>query len=239
MAADAGDRATAWALRQADAFLNGLGAYMRRLADHWLAAFTVVLGLFVALPLAAPVLAAAGHDQPARWIYTAYRLACHQLPHRSVFLFGPHLTYEWASLRDALDIEAATPYSLLHTPLTDPSVGYQIALCQRDLGIWWALLAATVAYAVARRQTRPAPLSLRAYAVAVVPAAVDGLSQLTGLRESTPWLRVATGALFGAATAWMALPRLDEGFDEVRGILEPRRVSAGGGTSEGPPRLVE
>jgi hypothetical protein len=40
----------------------------------------------------------------------------------------------------------------------------------------------------------------------------NGLTQLLGWRESTWGLRVATGLLFGLASAWLALPRLDASF---------------------------
>jgi uncharacterized membrane protein len=48
--------------------------------------------------------------------------------------------------------------------------------------------------------------------VAALPLAVDGLTQLTGLRESTWELRVATGVLFSAGLGWYVLPHLDAGF---------------------------
>ena len=41
----------------------------------------------------------------------------------------------------------------------------------------------------------------------VAPMAVDGLTQLGGWRESIWELRLATGVLFGLASAWLLYPR--------------------------------
>lgn len=57
---------------------------------------------------------------------------------------------------------------------------------------------------------------------------LDGFSQLFSqmewswlvnilpYRESTPFLRVLTGALFGFTTAWFAYPYMDESMAETR-----------------------
>jgi hypothetical protein len=54
-----------------------------RLAKHWLALANLLWGLYVGLPLLAPVLMDAGWTAPAKVIYTLYRPACHQRPERS------------------------------------------------------------------------------------------------------------------------------------------------------------
>ncbi len=69
------------------------------LTRHWQAAAGVLLALFAALPLAAPILMARGYTTPASLIYRAYRLTCHQEPHRSFFIGGPRLTHT----RDEMD----------------------------------------------------------------------------------------------------------------------------------------
>jgi uncharacterized membrane protein len=42
-----------------------------------------------------------------------------------------------------------------------------------------------------------------------MPMAVDGFTQLFGLRESTWQLRTLTGGLFGLACVWFGFPLLD------------------------------
>jgi uncharacterized membrane protein len=60
------------------------------------------------------------------------------------------------------------------------------------------------------------------------PVGLDGFSQLFSqmewswlvqilpYRESTPFLRVLTGGLFGFATAWFAYPAMEESMSETR-----------------------
>ena len=46
------------------------------------------------------------------------------------------------------------------------------------------------------------------WAIAMLPMAMDGVTQMLGLRESTLALRLMTGILFGLVTAWFALPQI-------------------------------
>lgn len=52
------------------------------------------------------------------------------------------------------------------------------------------------------------PLNLIWFAVALVPLAIDGATQLTGFRESTNLLRLITGAISGGAIIWFIYPRI-------------------------------
>jgi uncharacterized membrane protein len=46
--------------------------------------------------------------------------------------------------------------------------------------------------------------------------AIDGFTQLFGLRSSNWQLRTLTGVLFGVGSAWLALPYLEEAFQDIR-----------------------
>lgn len=98
--------------------------------------------------------------------------------------------------------------------------GHQVAFCQRDTAIYGGLLLFGLLYAVVRHRVRPASLWIGALLAA--PMAVDGLTQLVGLRESTPTLRVLTGGLFALGVAWIVFPRLNEGFAEIEAVLRAR-----------------
>ena len=190
-------------------------------ARWWLAIWLLASGLFISLPYAAPLLARAGWRRAAGWIYTLYLPTCHQLPHHSWFLFGRRAHYDWPSVQPFTGAPLDAPLTAFHSPVRVAEIGYQAAICQRDTAIWGAVFAASLAYAWLRRRrlrTGPAPpgLPLRLYLLALLPIGVDGLTGLVGLRESTPLLRTLTGGLFGAATAWFALPQLDAGFAEWR-----------------------
>jgi uncharacterized membrane protein len=169
---------------------------------HWLALVNAALVVFVTLPLLAPLLMAQGYTGPARAIYTVYRMTCHQEPARSYFLGGPRFTYGTAEL------EAMTPLRPLAVYTGSAQVGYKVAYCERDLASYTMMLVTGLTFALVRRRLPRLPLRL--YVVLLLPIAVDGLTQLAGLRESTWLLRTITGGLFGMATAWLLLPELDK-----------------------------
>jgi len=92
--------------------------------------------------------------------------------------------------------------------------GYQVAVCQRDVAIYLSLGLGGIAFSFVR--TRLRPLSWRGYILLLMPIAVDGFTQLLGLRESDWILRTITGSLFGVATVWLAFPYLQVGMQELR-----------------------
>jgi hypothetical protein len=76
--------------------------------------------------------------------------------------------------------------------------------------------------------------------IAIVPIGIDGFSQLFAnppfsgfglgfypIRESTPFLRTLTGALFGLGNAWLVFPYIDESMIDTREMLETRLIKAG------------
>ncbi|MFN8522508.1 MAG: DUF2085 domain-containing protein [Chloroflexota bacterium] len=188
---------------------------LRVAIERWLFLANAAVAVFVALPLAAPVLAYAGWLNAANVIYVAYRSVCHQWAFRSYFLFGQSWTYT-ADTMSSLAAEADVFATRAH-----PLLGYKVAFCERDTAIYAAVLLAGLLYAIARR--RAAPLSLGAYSLLILPMALDGFSQLLGWRESSPELRTITGALFGAASAWLIYPRLDLVAGQQSRPTAPRR----------------
>jgi uncharacterized membrane protein len=70
-------------------------------------------------------------------------------------------------------------------------------ICARCTGIYLGLLAGLAAFRLARVVSEKA-FRIAAF-IALTPLAVDGLTQLTGLRESTNELRIATGLVAGLA----------------------------------------
>ena len=64
------------------------------------------------------------------------------------------------------------------------------------------------------------------FALFVLPAAVDGFTQLFGLRESTWYLRLITGALFGTGLVWLAYPFVEEAMNDVARTSTPQREVA-------------
>jgi len=149
------------------------------MANHWLLLLNSVVGLYVGLPILAPLLMAHGQGRLSNVIYFTYQFVCHQMPSRSFFI-----------------------------------AGHQMAMCQRDMAIYTAIFLAGVAYSLVRGRVRPLPIW--AFALLIIPMAVDGALQLLGVLESTPLRRLITGGLFGLACVLLAFPYLEEGFQEIR-----------------------
>lgn len=185
-----------------------------QLARHWLAAFNVLTGIYLLLPVLAPLFMSSGMPQVGRLIYFVYRPACHQLPERSFFVSGAQTSYTldelWAlgAVSQTDDIYARQRF------LGNLQVGYKMALCQRDLALYGSLFVGGMIFGLLRKHLRP--LSLLGYALCLVPMALDGGTQLIGLRESTPLLRLITGSILGLGSVWMLYPRLEEAFRDVR-----------------------
>lgn len=183
---------------------------VQAVAQHWLLIANLVLGIQALLPLAAPVLMASGRPGLGRLFYTLYSPLCHQLPERSFFLFGPQMTYTLSELQRLLGPEVGL------RDIGDATIGYKLTVCQRDTATYVAMWLAGLAYVPLRRRLRP--LSLKFFALLCLPVAVDGFGQLLGLWDSTPWRRVISGALFGAACIWLAYPYVETGMKDVAAV---------------------
>ena len=80
-------------------------------------------------------------------------------------------------------------------------------ICARCTAIYAGLALASVAFFLAPRMTESAARNL--LLVAIVPLAVDGLTQLVGLRTSTNGLRLATGLAAGVAFGLWAITAVE------------------------------
>lgn len=231
------------------------------LARRWLLFFNLALAIYVGLPMLAPVLMHAGLTGPASIIYRAYSPMCHQLASRSFFLFGEQPAYPRAIAGSDLtpieaympgipEFESASPdpaqWSTFLVPARafrgNEQMGYKMALCQRDIGIYLSMLIGGLIYAVLRRRgpVRPMPFWLFVV-IGLGPIALDGFSQLFSqmfvglgidslvrlvpLRESSPLLRSLTGAIMGLSVVWLIFPRLDEQFTATANDIG-RRLAA-------------
>ena len=85
----------------------GLNLFMLRLSRNWLKVVIAILGVYVGLSIAAPLLMAAGLEGPARVLYTIYAPFCHQFAFRSVYIGGEQAFYPRAIAQSGL-----TPYEL-------------------------------------------------------------------------------------------------------------------------------
>jgi uncharacterized membrane protein len=123
-------------------------------------------------------------------------------------------------------------------------MGYKMALCERDMAIYGFVLIGGLLYGLLRKRVNIRPLPLILFLIiGMGPIALDGFSQLFGyyalplnggeplpfqimisrifaLRESPPWLRFATGALFGFMLVWLIYPHIEEGMEVPEELAE-------------------
>lgn len=204
---------------------------VRWIARHWLALFNTAVGIFLALPFLAPVLMHVGATGPGRLIYLLYSPTCHQLPERSFFFFGPRAVYSAGDLEQMGVLPAGLTIFQREALrfVGNASIGYKVAFCERDAAIYASILLAGLAFGVIRRRAgrggkRLQKMSLWVYALLLLPMALDGGTQLVGLRESTWWLRLLTGLLFGVATVWLAYPYVHEAMEDVLRTMPPPKT---------------
>jgi uncharacterized membrane protein len=165
------------------AFVLALDRTILGIARHWLLAVNVIGGLYAGLPLLGPWLLSRGFIIPAKAIYLAYGLTCHQMPSRSFYVFGQKMCY-----------------------------------CERCCAIYSGIFLLGLGYAAVAGRLRP--LRWRWMFLLWAPMALDGFTQLFGLRESTWELRVITGSLFALSCVWVGFPYLERAFGEIRDQLE-------------------
>lgn len=207
---------------------------------HYLAVLNLVFFLYVGLPFLAPTLMKVGATSAAAIIYKIYSPLCHQFAFRSFFLFGeqPYYPLKEAGLTGIKTLDQVTGFTNLESTFAasrlyarqfvgDPTLGYKVALCERDVAIYGAIVVFGLAFALLRRRLPQLHWMLWGL-LGLVPIGLDGFSQLISqlnlpwlaqilpYRESTPLERVITGFLFGFCTAWFAFPSIEESMKEAR-----------------------
>lgn len=225
---------------QRSSTLSGSDRVYYWISRHYLALLNLLVFLYVGLPFLAPTFMEAGLTAPARVIYSMYSPLCHQFGFRSFFLFGeqPYYPLPEAHIANVKTFEQVTGIQNLSDPgsytrllarqyIGNATVGYKVALCERDVAIYGSILLFGLIYALTGRKL-PALHWMLWVVFGLGPIGLDGFSQLFSqfnwpwlasflpYRESPPILRVVTGALFGFATAWFAYPYIEESMRETR-----------------------
>ncbi len=210
------------------------------ISKHYLAVLNLAIFLYVGLPFLAPTLMKLDLTAPAKLIYTIYSPLCHQFAFRSFFLFGqqPYYPLKEAGVAGVKTFDQLSGLNDLANPFSvsrlyarqfigDPTVGFKVAICERDVAIYASIVLFGLIYALVKRKL-PALPWWAWILIGLGPIGLDGFSQLFSqldwawlahylpYRESTPFLRVLTGALFGFMTAWFAYPNIEESMRETR-----------------------
>src|SRR5215470_9210396 len=132
--------------------ISGADRMMYWFSRHYLAVLNLFMLLYFGLPILAPVLMNAGLQTPANVIYTIYKPLCHQFGFRSFFLFGEQAYYPLpeAHISSVKTFDQITGFTGLHDPagyarfearqfVGNETVGYKMALCERDIAIYGAI----------------------------------------------------------------------------------------------------
>jgi uncharacterized membrane protein len=220
--------------------ISGGDRLMDWISRHYLAVVNIFMLLYFGLPILAPVLMKVDATLPANVLYTIYKPLCHQFGFRSFFLFGEQAYYplQEAGISGVKTFEQVTAFEDLDNPsaysrlqarqyIGNETVGYKMALCERDIAIYGSIFLFGIVYALTRRRLKSLHWMLWVL-IGIGPIGLDGFSQLFSqiewpwlaailpYRESTPFLRVLTGGLFGFTTAWFAYPYMEESMAETR-----------------------
>lgn len=212
--------------------INNLDRFSYFFSRYYVIVISVLVSIFILVPILAPVLKNAGHDRSANIIYKVYHVICHQLSFRSFYLYGEQAFYprELANIEGVITYEEITgrpanDLDFARNDIGNELMGYKIAICERDIAIYGSLALFGFLFQLTNKKIK----QLRWYwwfVIALVPIALDGVSQIPSLssgwpawipiRESTPFLRVLTGTLFGTGTAWYMYPMMEESMKETR-----------------------
>lgn len=175
---------------------------------HWiLAIFTVI---YFILPILSPIFFKLGFPRLGWYIQTGYRFLCHQRAERSIFLFGPKLSYSLAELR----MHGYKGMFFGYPFIGNEDIGYKMAFCSRDLFMYFATAVTAFFICITKKRIRVAWWVL---VLLLTPMMIDGTIQLisevtflshTGVLGSldSPYylsnnlVRAITGLLFGTGT---------------------------------------
>jgi len=197
----------------------------------------VILFFFLLFAFLAPVLMKNEITQLSRIIYKIYSNFCHQFAQRSWFLFGEQAFYpayseKGSGIRSLSEVFGVFAESIQESReiIGNESAGYKVAVCQRDVAIYGAMLIFALIFHFSKNRIKKVPFWIW-FLMAIIPIGVDGLWQLISSanlpilkitsHESTPLIRSITGCMFGIFTGWYLYPAIEETFeDESNGIIK-------------------
>jgi len=157
--------------------------------------------------------AASKGDAAAPFMYAAFGPTCHQLTSRSNCLFVSSADGSY-SFRDCLPSDKLS-YTRANAVEIGEETGYKLPVCSRDVAIYLAMLAGALALPFVRRVESEEWPGKWLLVAACIPIAIDGGTQLVGMRESSNFLRMATGAVVGVVLPFYIVPMLNSLWEVV------------------------
>ncbi len=92
-------------------------------------------------------------------------------------------------------------------------LGHQLGLCARNFSIYTSMFLTSVVFVLSKKRLVALPWWV--WVLMIIPMAIDGTTQMFGLRESTWELRLITGTLFGVGSAWFVLTFMQRTIEET------------------------
>jgi len=215
------------------------------LGKNWIKIFLLVYGIWIFLPFFAPIFMRMGWADLAKGIYTLYSFFCHQLPQRSLFLFGQKTMYSLVEIQAAWQ-NTFDPL-VLREFVGNPEYGYKIAWSDRMISFYGGVWLIGLLWLPLRKRMKQIPWW--GFLLLLTPIMVDGtthlMSDLAGIgmgfrdmnmwlanltNNSFPesfyggdaigsfnsWMRWITGLLAGLGLIWFTFPTIDTAFGVVK-----------------------
>ncbi|GAC1629188.1 MAG: hypothetical protein NVS4B11_27780 [Ktedonobacteraceae bacterium] len=92
-------------------------------------------------------------------------------------------------------------------------LGHQLGLCARNFSIYTSMFLTSIVFVLSKKRLPGIPWWV--WILMILPMALDGTTQMFGLRESTWQLRLLTGTLFGVGSIWFTLPFMQKTIEET------------------------
>ncbi len=92
-------------------------------------------------------------------------------------------------------------------------LGHQLGMCARNFSIYTSMFLTSVIFVLSKKRLPGIPWWV--WVLMILPMALDGTTQMFGLRESTWQLRLLTGTLFGVGSIWFLLPFMQKTIVET------------------------
>lgn len=89
---------------------------------------------------------------------------------------------------------------------------YQFPVCSRDTAIYFAMLLGGFILLFMKKDEEKEMPNILYFILLILPMAIDGGTQLIGLRESTNEIRIITGFLAGIAIPFYLVPLMNQIF---------------------------
>ena len=205
------------------------------IGDHWFETFLILYGLWVFIPFLAPLFMQIGWTGAGKAIYFIYSFFCHQLPERSLFLFGKKSMYSLYEIQAAWQ-DTINPM-ILRQFIGNEFMGWKVAWSDRMISFYTSVWLFASAWFPFRRKIKP--ISWWGLVLLLLPIVADGgthaISDFSGIgqgfRDTNEWLaaltnsslptifyagdalgsfnslmRFVTGVLAGLGIVWLAFP---------------------------------